>query len=245
MACIAKSIRTRRPATQQPLNRRWPVSKKASERGGLQQNNHSTADGLYRKKHPNEEAFNATTTQPQMAYIAKSIRTRRPATQHPPNRRWTVSQKASGRGGLQRNHHSTAHGLYRKKNPNQEDCNATTTQPQMAFIAKSIRTNGPATQQPLNRRWPVQKTASERGGLQRNNHSTADGLYRNNNHSTTDGLYRKKLPNEEVCNATTTQPQMACTAKKHPNEEASNATTTQPQMACIANRIRKRRPATQ
>ena len=155
VGCIVKSIRTRRPATQQPLNHKWPVSQKASERGGLQRNNHSTADGLYRKKHPNEEACNATTTQPQMACIEKSIRTRRPATEQPLNRRWPVSQKASERGGLQRNNHSTADGLYRKQDPKKEACNAITTHPQMACIAKSIRTRRPGPQQPFNRRWPV------------------------------------------------------------------------------------------
>jgi len=198
MSCIAKSIRTRRPATQQPLNRRWPVSKKESAQGGLQRNNHSTADGLYRKKHPNEEAYNATTTHPQMACIAKSTRKRRPAAQQPLTRKWPVSQKASERGGLQRNNHSTADGLYRQKasergglqrnsdssadglysnkHPNEKACSATTTQPQMACKAKSIRTRRPAMQQPLTRRWPVSQKTSEPGGLQRNNHSTANGL---------------------------------------------------------------------
>jgi len=95
MACIAKNIRTRRLATQQPFDLRWHVSQEASEQEGLQRNNHSTADVLYRKKHPNEEACNATTTQPQMACIEKRIRTRRLATQQPFNRRWPVSQKAS------------------------------------------------------------------------------------------------------------------------------------------------------
>jgi len=132
MACIATKT------SQQPLNRRWPASQKASERGGLQRNNHSTPDGLYRKKHPNEEACNATTTQPQMACIAKCLRTRRPATQQPLNPRWPVSQKASEREDRQRNTDPTADGLYSRMHPNEEACNATTTQPQMACAAKSI-----------------------------------------------------------------------------------------------------------
>jgi len=232
---------------QQPLKRKWPLSQKASEGGGLQRDNcstadghqrknirtnHSPADGLCRKKESERGGLHATTTQPQMACIAQTIRTR----------------------GLQRNNHSAADGLYRKKHPNEEACNATTTQPQMACIAKSIRTRRPATQQPLNHRWPESQKASERGGLQRNNHSTADGLH------------SKKHPNEEACNATTTQPKKACIAKcirtrrpathqpltaevlyrkKHPNEEACNATTAQPQMACIAKSIQARRPAMQ
>ena len=156
----------------------------------------------YRKKHPNEEACNAITTQPQMACAAKTIRTR----------------------DLQRNNRSTADGIYRKthpneeawnatttqpqiactyrkKHPNEEACNATTIHPQMACTTKSIRTRRHATRQPLNRRWPVWQKASERGGLQRNNHSTEDGLF------------RKKNPQKEAFNAITTQPPMACTAK--------------------------------
>jgi len=196
---------------------------KASERGGLQRNNHSTADGLYRKQHPNEEACTLTITQTQMACTSKRIRTRRPATQQPLSHRLFLPQKGirtrrpathnhlpaddqyrkktSERGSLHRNTHPTADGLYSKMYPNEEACNATTTQPQMACIAKCIRTRSPAMRQPVNCRWPVLQKASERGGLQRNNHSTADGLY------------RKKHPNKEACNATITQPQMACTSK--------------------------------
>ena len=94
----------------------------------MQRDNHSTADGLYSKMHPNKEPCNAPTSQLQMACIAKSIRTRRPATQQPLNRRWPLSQKASEQGGLQRNNHSAADGLYLKKHPNEDACNATTTQ---------------------------------------------------------------------------------------------------------------------